>query len=59
MTFEVIFHSMKNLHLHNVVILEKFLKDTKHTKTDAFERLRLPYVTFIDLTLINRSYFIL
>ena len=32
MTFEVILHLMKNLRVHNVDILEKFLKDNALNK---------------------------
>ena len=47
-------HLMKNLLLHNVDILEKFLKDLALDKKymaekDDFEILRWPYVTFYDL----------
>ena len=39
-------------------MIQKIQNIQKHiAKTDAFERLRLPYVTFIDLTLIGLTLF--
>ena len=54
MTFEVKLHCMKNVGLHYVDILKKFLKDyalnKKYiTEKDDLEILRWPYVTFNDL----------
>ena len=50
MTFKVILHLMKNLHLRNIDILEKFLKDWAFKKKyiaekDDFKISRWPYVT--------------
>ena len=51
---------MKNMRLHNVDILEKFLKDQALNKKyipekDDFEILRCPYMTFNDLRSLTLS----
>ena len=38
MTFEIIIHLMKNLRLHNVDILEKFLEDKSLNKKYIAEK---------------------
>ena len=54
MTFKDLLHFIKKLCLHNVDILENFLKDWALYKKyivekDDFEILRWPFVTFNDL----------